>query len=57
MQIVKRNGNLEEYRGEKITTAMGKAFFSVGEEPGEETLQKLLAHVQAHMDTGKPVTV
>ncbi len=57
MQIVKRNGNQEEYRGEKITAAMGKAFLSVGEEPGEETLQKLLAHVQAHMDTGKPVTV
>ncbi len=57
MLIIKRNGSQEEYRGEKITAAMAKAFVSVGQAVEEDTLQELLDHVQKHMDTGAPVTV
>ncbi len=57
MHIIKRNGVYEEYRGEKITAAMEKAFISVGQAPKTETLHQLLNHVEHHMDTIVPVTV
>ena len=43
--VIKRNGDTEEYRGEKIITAMQKAFAE--ETPAsQETLQALLARVE-----------
>jgi ribonucleoside-diphosphate reductase alpha chain len=57
MFIIKRNGSREEYRSEKITSAMRKAFISVGQAQRDETLAQLLAHVEQHMDTSVPVTV
>ncbi len=57
MHIIKRNGSREEYRSDKITAAMDKAFLSVGQAPEAETLAGLLKHVEQHMDTSVPVTV
>ncbi len=57
MLIIKRNGTQEEYREDKIIAAMVKAFQSVGQAPEDKTLQGLLKHVQAHMNTNVSVTV
>ncbi len=57
MFIIKRNGSQEEYSGGKITSAMEKAFLSVGQAPQPGMLEKLLSHVEQHMDKSVPVTV
>lgn len=46
MLIVKRNGTQEAYDSTKITSAITRAFASVGPEPDDETLTSLLRHVE-----------
>lgn len=53
MQIKKRSGALEEYDPAKITQAIKKAFFSVGEQPGESLLAGLLTDVEGRLADGE----
>lgn len=57
MQIIKRNGSLAEYRGEKIIQAMEKAFASQGDIPDRAALEALLAMVEQNLPTDSPATV
>lgn len=58
MLIVKRNGAQETYDPTKITSAMARAFESVGEPCGPETLSALLLRVEAAaFPDGGPVAV
>lgn len=49
MQIMKRSGESEKYNGEKIITAMEKAFLELGQTPERTTLEKLLFSVEQHL--------
>ncbi|NLI21446.1 MAG: ribonucleoside-diphosphate reductase subunit alpha [Clostridiales bacterium] len=57
MQILKRNGTVAEYQGEKIMQAMEKAFISRGRHPDREELEALLRRVEANLPAEEPVTV
>ena len=57
MQIIKRNGSVADYRGEKIIQAMNKAFSGQGEAPGHDKLEALLRIVEGNLPKDKPVTV
>ena len=48
--VTKRNGEHEEYRGEKIIAAMQKAFADAQEEVSKEDLDALLARVEELVD-------
>ncbi len=49
MQITKRSGETEQYNGEKIITAMEKAFLELGQTPSRDTLEKLLFSVEQQL--------
>lgn len=57
MLIVKRNGVQETYDPTKITSAMHKAFLSVGQTPDQKTLDALLADVERRLDGIQGITV
>ena len=49
MQIIKRSGETEPYNGEKIITAIQKAFSEMGQCPCRNTLEQLLFSVESHL--------
>ncbi len=49
MDVIKRSGAVQAYDPRKITEAMRKAFVSVGQDCGEETLTALLRQVELAM--------
>ena len=57
MQIIKRNGSVVEYSGEKIMQAMEKAFIGLGQTSERPQLLALLALVEGKLPTDQPITV
>ena len=55
--VTKRNGESEQYQGEKIVAAMQKAFASEQEEIGAEALDRLLARVEELIGEADGATV
>lgn len=45
MKVIKRSGTTQEYDGKKITSAMQKAFDSVGQTCRQDVLRDLLSQV------------
>lgn len=56
MKVIKRSGTTQEYDGKKITSAMQKAFDSVGQTCRQEVLRDLLSQVERNLGEG-PHTV
>ena len=56
MKVIKRSGTTQEYDGKKITSAMQKAFDSVGQTCRQEVLRDLLSQVEQNLGEG-PHTV
>ena len=55
MDITKRNGRQEDYDGQKIITAMKKAFESTGSNPAPSVMADLLVSVEEKI-TAKRIT-
>lgn len=49
MQIIKRSGETEAYNGEKIITAIEKAFVELNQNPSRQVLEQLLYAVEMHL--------
>ena len=56
MKVIKRSGTTQAYDGKKITSAMQKAFDSVGQTCRQEVLRDLLSQVEQNLGEG-PHTV
>ncbi len=54
MKVIKRSGTTQEYDGKKITSAMQKAFDSVGQTCRQEVLRDLLSQVEQNLGEGPP---